>query len=82
MVFNVVKNVVEGAARAGRLTFPKCQTVDTPNFFALASRGAVPHITPDNLARYTQLTGLYMALEDCKLSFDVAAVVECMANVL
>ena len=64
MSFSVVKNAVEGAARVGRLVIPKRQSLDTPNFFGMTSRGAAPHITPDNLARHTQLAGVYMPLED------------------
>ena len=64
MSFSVVKNAVEGAARVGRLVIPKRQSLDTPNFFGMTSRGAVPHITPDNLARHTQLAGVYMPRED------------------
>ncbi|RYP23558.1 hypothetical protein DL765_001072 [Monosporascus sp. GIB2] len=64
MVFNVVRSVAEGAARVGRLALPKSQPVDTPNFFGLTSRGAVPHVTPDVLAKHTQFAGSYMALED------------------
>lgn len=79
MVFNVVKIIVDGAARIGRLALPKCQPVDTPNFLALASRGVVPHITPDNIDKHTQLAGAYMALEDCKTSLH-ATVVNFVAN--
>ncbi|PTB62837.1 tRNA-guanine transglycosylase [Trichoderma citrinoviride] len=52
------------AARLGRLSLPGKKAMDTPNFFALTSRGAVPHLTPDNLKRHTSLSGVYMALED------------------
>lgn len=56
------------AARLGKLSLPGKKVIDTPNFFAVTSRGAVPHLTPDNLSRHTSVSGLYMALEDCRLS--------------
>ena len=55
------------AARVGRLAFAGRLPIDTPNFMAVASRGAIPHLTPDNVGRHLQATGAYMALEDCKL---------------
>ena len=54
------------AARLGRFTMPQRATVTTPNYFAIASRGSIPHMTPDVLKRYTSLGGAYMALEDCE----------------
>lgn len=54
------------SARLGRLTLPQRQTVETPNFFAVTSRGAVPHLTPDTIARYESFPGVYMAMEDCE----------------
>lgn len=69
MLFEILKAVGgNGAsARLGRLTLPQRHTVDTPNFFAVTSRGAVPHLTPDTSARYESFPGVYMAMEDCKL---------------
>ncbi|KAH0522223.1 hypothetical protein TsFJ059_006107 [Trichoderma semiorbis] len=52
------------AARLGKLSFPGKKVVETPNFFAVTSRGAIPHLTPDNLKRHTSVNGVYMALED------------------
>lgn len=54
------------AARLGRLVLPQRQAVDTPNYFAVASRGVVPHLTPDTIARHGGLSGAYMAMEDCE----------------
>ncbi|KAJ4389381.1 hypothetical protein N0V93_006848 [Gnomoniopsis smithogilvyi] len=66
MRFEILKAVGgNGAsARLGRLTLPQRHTVDTPNFFAVTSRGAVPHLTPDTSARYESFPGVYMAMED------------------
>lgn len=51
-------------ARLGRLALPQRQAVDTPNYFAVASRGVVPHLTPDNIAKYGGFSGTYIAMED------------------
>ena len=52
------------AARLGRLVLSHRQAVDTPNFFAVASRGVIPHLTPDTIARHGGFSGAYMAMED------------------
>jgi queuine tRNA-ribosyltransferase len=68
MAFQLLKKGVAGsAARIGRLALPNRRPIDTPNFVASTSRGAVPHVTPDNLAKHTTFGGAYMALEDCEL---------------
>lgn len=51
-------------ARLGRLVLPQRQAVDTPNYFAVASRGVVPHLTPDTIARHAAFPGTYIAMED------------------
>lgn len=68
MKFKVLKAAVaEGSAlRLGRLAFSGRRTIDTPNYFAVTSRGAIPHITPDNANNHLDTSGVYMALEDCK----------------
>lgn len=53
--------------RFGRLSIPGRKDLETPNFFALTSRGVTPHMTPDVIATNTQFGGVHMALEDCKL---------------
>ena len=52
--------------RLGSLALPGRKVVATPAFFAVTSRGAVPHVTPDNFARTDLVDGAYFALEDCK----------------
>jgi queuine tRNA-ribosyltransferase len=52
--------------RLGRLRVEGRNELDTPNFLALTSRGAVPHMTPDVVAGSTDIGGVHMALEDCK----------------
>ena len=68
MVFEVVKSALgDGtAARLGRLAFPSRNAIPTPNFLPVASRGAVPHLTWDNVFKNGLLGGSYMALEDCE----------------
>ncbi|KAH8805843.1 putative Queuine tRNA-ribosyltransferase-like protein [Xylogone sp. PMI_703] len=58
----VDSNVV--GPRIGRMVLNGRKDVQTPNFFALASRGAVPHITPDVISSCTDILGVHMALED------------------
>lgn len=67
MKFDILKPAAAGdgvAARLGRLTLPQRQAIETPNFFAVTSRGVVPHLTPDTIARYGRFPGVYMAVED------------------
>lgn len=69
MKFQVLKAAAAGdgvAARLGRLALPQRQAIETPNFFAVTSRGVVPHLTPDTIARYGRFPGVYMAMEDCE----------------
>lgn len=64
-VFDVLSSVAQNAPRLGRLSLPNRKPIDTPNFMPVTSRGAIPHITPDNM-QYAEPTPVYMALEDCK----------------
>jgi hypothetical protein len=54
------------SARLGKVTLAGRNAVKTPNFFAVTSRGAVPHLTPDVVLEHTDFGGVHMALEDCK----------------
>lgn len=67
-MFNIVKVAVKDGvgARLGTLSLPKRRPIDTPNFIGLTARGAVPHLTPDNISKLSELGGVYVALEDCK----------------
>lgn len=69
MRFDILKAIPGNgaAARLGRLALPQRQAIDTPNFFAVTSRGVVPHLTPDTIAKYGSFPGVYMAMEDCEL---------------
>ncbi|KAF4120225.1 queuine tRNA-ribosyltransferase [Geosmithia morbida] len=52
------------AARLGRLSLPGRKAIDTPNYTGFASRGTIPHLTPDVLSKHSSLSSAYMALED------------------
>jgi queuine tRNA-ribosyltransferase accessory subunit len=52
--------------RLGRLSIQGRRSIETPNFFAVTSRGVVPHLTPDVVSAHTQIGGVHIALEDCK----------------
>jgi queuine tRNA-ribosyltransferase len=55
-----------GVARLGRLAFAGGRrTMQTPNYLAVASRGVVPHLTPDNVTKHTTFDASYLAIEDC-----------------
>jgi queuine tRNA-ribosyltransferase len=56
--------------RLGKLVVSDRKDLETPNFFAIGSRGVVPHMTPDVIATHTNFGGVYMALEDCGFSYD------------
>ena len=65
-IFRVLgTKAAESAARLGRLEVPNRKPIDTPGYTTFASRGSIPHVTPDNVTKYTSLDSAYMALEDC-----------------
>lgn len=68
-MFKIVKGVVNDGvgARLGTLSLSKRRSIDTPNFIGLTARGAIPHLTPDHVGKRSEIGGVYMALEDCKL---------------
>ena len=59
-----------GGARIGRFAAAGSGvSFNTPNFVAQTSRGAVPHLSGDNLRDHTDVRVVYVALEDCELFF-------------
>lgn len=69
MRFDILKAAATGdghgvAARLGRLALPQRKAIETPNFIAVASRGVVPHLTPDTISRHGSFSAIYMAMED------------------
>lgn len=67
-MFEILRSAAADAgpatARLGRLTFANRRVIDTPNYLAVASRGVIPHLTPDNVHKYTSFDSAYMAIED------------------
>ncbi|EGS17345.1 queuine tRNA-ribosyltransferase-like protein [Thermochaetoides thermophila DSM 1495] len=65
MRFDILKAALcDGTTRLGRLSFAGRATVETPTYIAVTSRGAIPHLTPDNVSKHMNVGGVYMALED------------------
>lgn len=52
--------------RIGSLSLQGRKDFQTPNFFALTSRGVVPHLSPDVISAHSEIGGVHMALEDCE----------------
>lgn len=64
--FRLIPTTTNNALRSGELMI-KGQNIPTPQFIVPTSRGAVPHITPDVLAKHTSIKAVHFGLEDCKL---------------
>lgn len=54
--------------RVGQLLQKGRAAINTPHYVATTSRGIVPHVSPDVLAKSTAVSVVYMPLEDCKYS--------------
>lgn len=66
-MFTIVKSTaVTLSPRLGRLSLPGRNAIETPHYIGLTSRGVIPHLSQDNLARLSSISGVYAALEDCK----------------
>lgn len=57
----------ESSARLGQLTLQQKHRINTPHYIVSTSRGAIPHLSPDNIIRHTRISAVYFALEDCKI---------------
>lgn len=66
IIFHVQSPLEAAGARVGSLTVHNQQTIKTPHYIAISSRGCVPHVTQDNLCRRTGVCGMHVALEDCE----------------
>lgn len=67
MSFTILKSATEATrARLGRLTCKDRRAIETPHYIGITSRGVIPHLSQDTMARKTHLRGVYIALEDCK----------------
>jgi len=73
VVFEILSHVDPTviSPRLGRLSVKGRKELDTPNFIAIGSRGVVPHMTPDVILASSDIGGVHMALEDCKLGYHV-----------
>jgi queuine tRNA-ribosyltransferase accessory subunit len=71
IMFEIVSHLDANAAgpRLGRLSLNGRRDLETPNFFAVTSRGVVPHLTPDGVSAHTRIGGVHLALEDCKRQY-------------
>ncbi|KXT12892.1 hypothetical protein AC579_10466 [Pseudocercospora musae] len=63
-MFSIIKSAGQIAPRLGRLALPNKRIVATPHYLANTSRGVVPHITQDTFSRDTDISAVYVALED------------------
>ncbi len=52
--------------RLGSLVRAGRAAVETPHYLATTSRGVVPHVSPDVLQKSTDVSAVYIPLEDCK----------------
>ena len=67
--FEILSHIQSGnGPRLARLSLEGRNQINTPNFFAISSRGVLPHLTPDAISAHTQVRGVHMALEDCESS--------------
>lgn len=62
--FRVLHETAVLGARRGTLSLAG-RSISTPHYLALTSRGAVPHISHDNLREHCAVRGVYLGLEDC-----------------
>jgi queuine tRNA-ribosyltransferase subunit QTRTD1 len=66
-MFTILKSTTSTLSpRLARLSLPGRDAIETPHYLGLTSRGVVPHLSQDNFARQTSISGVYAALEDCR----------------
>lgn len=68
MEFVLLKATGALAPRLGRLSLAGRKSVATPGFIGNTSRGVIPHVSPDTFRKSIDLDGVYIPLEDCKMS--------------
>lgn len=70
LIFEILSQIDTSAAgpRLGKLIVSERKELETPNFFAITSRGVIPHMTPDVIASQSGLGGVHIAIEDCELA--------------
>jgi queuine tRNA-ribosyltransferase subunit QTRTD1 len=52
--------------RVGQLLRSGRTAINTPHYIATTSRGVIPHVSSDVLAKSTAVSAVYYPLEDCK----------------
>jgi hypothetical protein len=66
-MFTIIKSTTSTLSpRLARLSLPGRDAIETPHYLGLTSRGVIPHLSQDNFARQTSISGVYAALEDCR----------------
>ncbi|KIW45921.1 uncharacterized protein PV06_01627 [Exophiala oligosperma] len=56
--------VSEAGARLGQLTVHNRSAIQTPHYIVPTSRGAIPHLSQDNVQKHTRISAAYVSLED------------------
>ena len=65
-MFTIIKSATAGLGpRLSRWSLAGRNTIDTPHYLGITSRGVVPHLTQDTFARDAGISGVYVPLEDC-----------------
>ncbi|KAI9740513.1 MAG: hypothetical protein M1834_005093 [Cirrosporium novae-zelandiae] len=63
--FNILQPATEAVSvRLGKLSIPGRKSIYTPHYVANTSRGAVSHISQDNIRSKTSISSAYFAIED------------------
>ncbi len=56
------------APRLGQILSRGRPPIHTPHYIAASSRGVVPHLSQDVFQKHTDISAVYMGLEDCMFS--------------
>ena len=64
-LYTVLKALEGSGGRQGKLAIPARKPIETPHYIGVTSRGVIPHLTQDNVAKQTNISGVYVSLEDC-----------------
>ena len=82
-MFSIIKDAGSKLGpRLGRLSLPGRRTIETPHYLGITSRGVVPHITQDTFQEDTDISGVYVPLEDCKSCPTIRACNGVLTNLL
>jgi queuine tRNA-ribosyltransferase subunit QTRTD1 len=66
LAFTIETALQRNGPRLGTLAIRNRTPISTPNHVGITSRGVVPHLSQDNVAKHTKLKSLYFGLEDCR----------------